>query len=112
MKRLIVLLMLIGPAFAYGQVGGEIAIDQRKITTDINYAITGNQPGTLVFRIAVDMEGDVTSCMIVKNESTIVSTPLMVKAKNLILTSLKFERGYHFPEFHQGTVTIEVRRTE
>jgi len=56
----------------------------------------------------VNMDGKVTSCVLQKDQSTLVSTPLMMKAKNSILTGLTFERGYAFPEFHYGFVTIEV----
>lgn len=92
----------------HSQVRGEIISSGRKIETGIPYSISGHQAGTFVFKIAVNMDGKVTSCTLVKEESTLVSTPLMMKAKNSILTGLTFERGYHFPEFHYGFVTIEV----
>ena len=107
MKKLILILTFFS-SLSFAQLSGEIANDKRKITTNITYEITGNQAGKFVFEIAVDMEGKVTSCVVLKNESTIVSTPLQMKAKNQIITGLTFERGYQFPEFHRGTVTIHV----
>lgn len=92
---------------SYAQIGGDIHADSRKIIQNIDYTIPSSKDGKMVFKIAVDMDGNVTSCVLEKNLSTISSTPYMVKYKNLILTSLKFERGYTFPEHHQGTVTIQ-----
>ncbi|MBK9192470.1 MAG: hypothetical protein IPM77_13745 [Crocinitomicaceae bacterium] len=90
------------------QVSGEIINDGRKIVTPIAYTISGHQAGKFVFKIAVNMDGKVTSCTLQKDQSTIVSTPLMMKAKNSIITGLTFEKDYAFPEFHYGFVTIEV----
>jgi len=92
----------------FAQVGGEIAADQRKIISNIEFTISGNQSGKFVFDIAVNKQGAVTSCVVIKAESTLVSTPLMMKSKNLIISNLKFEIGPGFPDFHYGTVTISV----
>jgi hypothetical protein len=108
MKKVILLLFCFLSLQAFTQISGEIVSDGRKIETGIPYSITGSQPGKFVFKIAVNMDGKVTSCILQKDQSTIVSTPLMMKAKNSILTGLTFERGYAFPEFHYGFVTIEV----
>ena len=110
MRYLVIFSFCLFSAFSFSQISGEIVSDGRKIETGIPYSITGNgtQTGKFVFKIAVNMDGKVTSCVLQKEESTIVSTPLMMKAKNSILTGLTFERGYQFPEFHYGFVTIEV----
>lgn len=96
------------PALTFAQVSGELATDGRKISGEFDFKITGHKAGLFVFNIGVDMEGIVKQCVLDATNSTIVSTPLMVKAKNHILANLKFERGYHFPEMHYGSVTIEV----
>jgi len=94
--------------YTFAQVGGEIWTDQRKIVSNIEYTIIGNQSGKFVFDIAVNKQGIVTSCVVIKTESTLVSTPLMMKAKNMIISNLKFEIGPGFPDFHLGSVTISV----
>ncbi|MBL7898712.1 MAG: hypothetical protein JNJ99_09270 [Crocinitomicaceae bacterium] len=108
MKLLLTVSFVLFSFFSYTQVSGEIINDGRKIVTPIAYTISGHQSGKFVFKIAVNMDGKVTSCVLQKDESTIVSTPLMMKAKNNILTGLTFEKDYAFPEFHYGYVTIEV----
>jgi len=100
------LLLILFPVISFAQLSGDLITDQRKIVTDIAYKISGSQTGKFVFDISVNMDGNVTSCILNKSESTLVSTPMMMKAKNLILTGLKFEKGYAFPEFHRGKVTI------
>lgn len=59
----------------------------------------------MVFDIAVDIEGKVTSVVLNREKSTVKSTPSAIKAKNYIL-AFQFEKGTHFPKYHQGTVTI------
>lgn len=107
MKPIIISLFLLLSAASYTQISGDIITDGRKIETGIEYTMKGTKAGILVFSISVNMDGKVTACTLVKEESTIISTPSMMKAKNRILTGLTFEKGYHFPEFHEGKVTIE-----
>jgi hypothetical protein len=108
MKHILIAFFCLTSLLTFSQISGDIVSDGRKIETGIPYSITGSQTGKFVFKIAVNMEGKVTSCILQKDQSTLVSTPLMMKAKNSILTGLTFERGYTFPEFHYGFVTIEV----
>lgn len=107
MKLLFALIFLV-PIVAGAQLSGDLATDGRKVITAFDYQITGHKAGTFVFNIGVNMDGIVTICVLDQTKSDIVSTPLMMKAKNHILKNLKFERGYHFPESHTGTVTITV----
>ncbi len=111
MKSLIILLFIVGGS-ANAQVMGDIATDGRAITTDIDYNLYRDTTGMLVFNIAVNMEGKVTSCAVNRDKSTLRSTPLLISAKNRILTGLSFERGYAFPKHHQGLVQINVVREE
>ena len=107
MKIYISLLLLISHV-TYAQLSGQIALDKRKIETNIPYTINGTKTGKFVFEISVNVDGKVTGCVLLTDQSTVVSTPLMVRAKNQILTGLKFERSYTSPEFHKGIVTIVV----
>ncbi|MEX1000664.1 MAG: hypothetical protein WDZ35_00965 [Crocinitomicaceae bacterium] len=93
---------------ANSQVYGDIFIDKRKITKDIDYTIPYSKTGKLVFDIAVDLDGNVTSCILNKEKSTITATPAMMKARNKIVQHLKFEFGLQFPKFHRGYVQINT----
>lgn len=97
---------------SFAQLSGEIVTDQRKIISNIDYTMVGNQNGKFVFDISVNVNGNITTCVLRKAESTIVSTPQMMKAKNMIIAGLKFEAGNRFPTFHQGVVTITVVETK
>ena len=98
--------MLITTGFS--QVFGEIRTDNRTITTDIDYTVYHSEPGKLVFDIAVDTEGNVTSCQLNKSESTITFSGAVIQGKNKIMQHLKFERGHSFPKFHRGYVLIKT----
>lgn len=104
--KMLFFFVLLSSSLAYGQLSGEIVDDKRVITSDIDYTITMPNEGKLVFDIAVDTKGNVTSCTFNRMESTINSARYKVEAKNRILTGLKFEYGNKYPQFHQGRVTI------
>lgn len=113
MKRTLILLTLFFfTHLSSAQVFGDISTDQRKISKDIEYTIPYSKPGKLVFDIAVDMDGNITSCTIDEKKSTITHTGAIMRAKNKIMTYLKFERGYHWPEFHRGFVLIKTVQTD
>ena len=86
---LFILLMKCG----FSQVYGDIFMDKRTISKDIDYTVNYSKPGKIVFDIAVDMEGNVTSCVLNEKKSTITATGAIMNAKNKILQNLKFERG-------------------
>lgn len=109
MKALLPLLLFVSH-YSFAQLSGEISKDQRKIETNIPYKISGTKTGKFVFEIAVNVDGKVTGCILLTDQSTLVSTPLMMKAKNQIIMGLKFERSYTSPEFHKGIVTIVVEK--
>lgn len=86
-------------------------MEKRPIIKDIDYTITYSRVGVIVFDIAVNTNGDVTSCEINKEKTTVHSTPMMVKAKNRIIQELKFESGNQYPTFHRGFVQIKLHPT-
>jgi hypothetical protein len=109
MKTTLTLLIIsIFSSISFSQVYGEIFMDKRKIVKDIDYTISYSKAGTIVFDIAVNMEGKITSCELNKSKSTITTTAAMMKAKNLIIMGLVFERGYTWPKFHRGYVQIKT----
>ena len=96
----------------FSQIYGDIFMDKRKIEKDIEYTIPYSKPGKLVFDIAVNVDGKVTSCVLNKEKSTITATPAMMKAKNKIMQGLKFEFGLQWPKFHRGYVQITTVQGE
>lgn len=109
MRHLFFMFTIFLSTFTFSQLEGEIADSGRKLLQDFDFSIVGHKQGKFVFNIGVDMDGRIKACEYDATFSTIVSTPLMVKAKNHILTNLKLERGYHYPELHIGRVTITVK---
>lgn len=107
MRVLICLLFLIS-GIAHAQVSGPIAESGRKVISEFDFKISGHKAGVFVFDISVSPDGVVKLCVLNSLKSTIVSTPLMVKAKNHILTKLKFESGAGYADLQSGTVTINV----
>ena len=109
MKKFAFILVMLSTC-AFGQIIGPLANDHRAIVTNIAYEIVADTTGIVVFDIAVNMDGKVTSCQVNKAETTLHSTPLMITGKNRILKGLSFEKGYAFPEFHHGKVQFNVVR--
>jgi len=106
MKKLVSLLFILLSTLSFGQLSGDLVTDGRKVTTAISYQMQMTTVGKIVFDIAVNTEGKVTSCVYNKTESTIRSTRYIYEAKNRILMDLKFEAGNGFPTFHQGRIII------
>ena len=91
---------------SYSQIiSGEILDSGRKLITLSDFVIKSDRSGEVVYEIAIDIKGDVTSATIVNSLTTIKSTPLKLDAKNLINT-FKFEPGTFYPKFHHSRVKI------
>ncbi len=108
MKTLFVLLVILCSSLGFGQVSGEIINDHRPIIKDIVYEVNGRKQGTLAFTISVNEKGDVISCKLDKENSTVYDTPASVAARNQITSGLKFKADSSYPKFHHGTVWITV----
>lgn len=106
--RILVIAFVLFSGFAQAQVTGPLADSGRKVISDFDFKISWHKAGTLVFDISVNPTGIVKLCVLNSTKSTIVSTPLMMKAKNHILTNLKFESGSGYADLQSGIVTIEV----
>ena len=108
MKKINALLFTILFAFAsYGQLSGDIVKDNRKMTSSQGFIIDGHVNGKIVFEIAVDAKGNVSSARALDNESTVKSTPAKVNARNYV-SAFTFAPGTFYPEHHQGRVVITM----
>jgi hypothetical protein len=87
-------------------IGGEIFDSQRKMTSVSTFTIESFYEGYVVYEIAVNTKGEVTSELFIPEKSTVKSTPANIQAKNL-LKSLTFEPGDAYPKFHHGFVRVE-----
>lgn len=87
------------------QVSGDIKDDNRNLLSTTDFTIQSNVKGEMYFKISVNIEGEVTTASLDREKSTVKSTPNMIKAKNMIMHFV-FEKGTHYPKFHQGVVKI------
>lgn len=108
MKTAIVLLISFFAFTSSAQLmSGDLVDEGRKLLTETNFTMMGSKQGEIVYELAVDRKGNVTSERLIEKETTVVSTPLRYGAKNY-LRSFKFEEGTYFPEFHHVIVKITV----
>ncbi|PKR79922.1 hypothetical protein CW751_12630 [Brumimicrobium salinarum] len=92
---------------AIGQISGDIVNDKRSLTSDAAFVIESHLNGKVVFNIAVNSKGEVTSTTVVEEETTIRSTPAKIKARNHV-ANFKFSPGTWYPKHHQARVAITL----
>lgn len=109
MKTLFFALFLSVSTFGFSQLTGELAKYNRKIEKDVSYKMVSSKVGVCAYTISVDPKGNVTSATLIKKETTISSTPTLMKAKNAIL-AMKFEGCTYCPKYHQGVVMITFEK--
>jgi hypothetical protein len=112
MKYILILLIVFTTQFSFSQIYGEIAIDKRPIVKAIEYGVVSNYKGQIVFDIVVDEQGNVTVCKYNKVKSNVKSTPTIMKAKNRIVTELKFKAHSIYPQFHRGQIVMKAYKKE
>ncbi len=93
-------------AISFGQVSGPIQLDGRAIRDSIDFTTDMEEGTTLIYTIAVNNKGEITSCKLNRTASTQRSARYQITSRNLIEQHLTFEPGTKHPQFHQGTVTI------
>lgn len=108
MKTTFLILFILISHQAFSQVFGQIFLDKREIQNTFDFTVPYSKEGKLVFDIRVNVDGKVTSCVFVKEKSTITAMGPMIEAKNKILQQLLFKKGVGYPEFHEGYVQIKT----
>src|SRR5690606_13334969 len=108
MKTTTILLLLFFTVSGFSQIYGDLFMDKRGVAKEIEYTVNHSQPGKLVFDIAVDIDGNVTSCELNEEKSTITFSGAVIQGKNKILQHLKFESGYQWPKFHRGYIQLNT----
>jgi hypothetical protein len=110
MKTIALSFFLIMSYCSFGQlIGGKLLDDGRKLISSETFQITDNNVGTIVYELAVNNKGIVTSAKLISDGTNIISTPTRIKARNYA-TKLKFEEGTYYPEFHFVRVKITVNK--
>lgn len=106
MKYLFSIVFLSALLNSHSQIlSGALLDDKRPMTSKTNFVIESNYDGYVVYEIAVDIYGKVSSTRLIAEKSNITSTPANFEAKNL-LKSMTFKEGEYFPKFHYGLVKI------
>jgi len=106
MKTFLSIIFILFLNYSFSQlISGEIVDDGRVLLTQTNFKLKGANSGVVVFDISVDINGKVTSAVVIPSLTTIKSTPLKMDAKNLVNT-FKFQPGTAYPKFHHAKVKI------
>jgi hypothetical protein len=110
MKTAILFLFMAFSGMVYSQlVDGPIVTDKRPLTSTIGFKVIDNNEGVLFYELSVDRTGKVTSATLVKEGTTVISTPTKIKVRNHVM-KLQFSAGTHYPEFHKVKVKITTAK--
>ncbi len=110
MKTAIVFIFMAFSSMAFCQlVDGPIVTDKRVLISTIGFKLIDNNEGVLFYELAVDITGKVTSATLVKEGTTVVSTPTKIKVRNHLM-QLKFEAGTHYPQVHKVKVKVTTAK--
>lgn len=104
-SSLIILFFLLSNSLFSQLINGPVVADKRPLLTTDAFKVIDNNEGVLFYELSVDRTGKVVSATLIKEGTTVVSTPTKIKVRNHLM-QLKFEAGTHFPEFH--TVKVKV----
>ena len=107
MRNLVLLMITAVPFFTFTQVGGDIRHDGRELVGHPSFELDADHDGVIVFRIAVNAEGIITSAKPIADSTTIRSTPAKINARNY-LSNFSFEPGTWYPKYHQGTIRLRL----
>lgn len=110
MKSIIFIVFSLITTVSYCQlIDGTLVDEQRKLKTETNFKITDSNEGIIYYELAVNRKGMVTSAKLLREGTTVISTPTKILARNYAM-SLLFEEGTHFPEFHHVRVKVTVAK--
>lgn len=112
MKQLFCIFMLLSTFSVHSQIlSGQIVDDNRQMISNTNFIIESNYSGYVVYEIAVNLEGKVTSSRMIEEKSTVLSTPANMEVKDY-LKNIVFEKGNHFPKHHHAIVKVMLVKSK
>jgi hypothetical protein len=110
MKTAIVFSFMVFTRMAFSQlIDGPIVTDKRPLISTIGFKLIDNNEGVLFYDLAVDPTGKVTSATLIKEGTTVVSTPTKIKVRNHLML-LKFQAGTHYPQVHKVKVKVTTAK--
>ena len=112
MKQLLCIFLLLTTFSINAQIlSGKIVDDNRQMISNTTFVLESNYSGYVVYEIAVNPSGEVTSSRFIDEKSTIFSTPANMEVKNFLKT-IVFEKGNHFPKYHHATVKVMLVKSK
>ena len=112
MKQLFCIFMLLSTFSVHSQIlSGQIVDDNRQMISNTNFIIESNYSGYVVYEIAVNLEGKVTSSRMIEEKSTVLSTPANMEVKDY-LKNIVFEKGNHFQKHHHAIVKVMLVKSK
>jgi len=105
MRFLLILLLTLSFQSNAQLVSGTLIQEGRKEAEKISFIQESHVNGFMIYELSVDREGNVTGMKLI--ESSTNSTPAKVKVRNY-LSTLKFEKGTHYPKFHDVRIKITL----
>ena len=110
MKTAIFFSFMVFTSMAFSQlIDGPIVTDKRPLISTIGFKIIDNNEGVLFYDLAVDPTGKVTSATLIKEGTTVISTPTKIKVRNHLML-LKFQAGTHYPQVHKVKVKVTTAK--
>lgn len=110
MKTAILFSFMVFTSMAFSQlIDGPIVTDKRPLISTIGFKLIDNNEGVLFYDLAVDPTGKVTSATLIKDGTTVVSTPTKIKVRNHLM-QLKFQAGTHYPQVHKVKVKVTTAK--
>ncbi len=112
MKQLFFIFLLLATYSVNSQIlSGKIVDDNRQMISNTSFVMESNYSGYVVYEIAVNPLGIVTSSRLIEEKSTVLSTPANMEVKNF-LKDIVFEKGNHFPKHHHATVKVMLVKSK
>lgn len=112
MKHIFLFSSLFISCFSFSQILGGTAIDEgRKLLSPTNFTIESQYEGKIVYEIAIDRDGKVTSDRKIGEKSTLTATPPHIEAKKY-LRSLMFTAGTNFPPHQHVTIQVNFKKKQ
>lgn len=112
MKQLLFIVILLLTFNANSQIlSGSIVDDNRPMISNSIFVLESNYSGFVVYEIAVNPEGKVTSSRFIEDKSNVTSTPANMEVKEFLKTVV-FEKGTHYPKYHHAMVKVMLVKSK
>jgi hypothetical protein len=111
MRKWMIMVVFTGCVWsAQAQVqSGTLVESGRKQVGTASFTIQGTATGIVIVELAVNRKGEVTGVKVITEETTVVSTPSVMKAQNAA-KKLKFTPGTHYAEFEHVRVKYTYKK--